>query len=297
MKQTIYYCKGYPGCGKSTLASKMVEAANGKLVEANRDTFRKEHPQYVRGKFNKVIESSALLKRNSTLEGALAKGLDVISSDTNLSKTHIAYFESLAKKYGASLVCLDFINPDSQYYVPLKECFKRDLLRNDSVGKDVILKMYYENEISKVLQPEWHDVLPNAWICDIDGTLAHHEGVRGAYEEKYHLDLLDRTVFECLKAFKNAGHTIIILSGREGSMLGEQQTKAWLETHQVPYDLFYMRSAGDRRSDTIIKQELYEKKIKFRFNILGVVDDRPSVCRMWEEQGLKVLKCGPGYEF
>jgi hypothetical protein len=59
-----------------------------------------------------------------------------------------------------------------------------------------------------------------------------------------------------------------------------------------------MRAAEDQRPDEIIKSELYDQHIRDRFNILGVIDDRPKVCRMWRGLGLPVFQVGnPDYEF
>lgn len=293
----LYYTKGFPGSGKSSLAKAMVAQSKGNLVRVNRDDLRKADTLWKRGSFNKTVEANVLRERNRLIDEALSKGLDVISDDTNLSESAIKPMLALAQKYKAEVICLDFTDPSSEYYVPLELCIKRDLLRDDSVGKDVILRMWHERIVSKVTKPEWHPVLPNAWIFDIDGTLAHHEGLRGAFEEKYEVDVPDLTVIAMLKALKATGNTIIIVSGREGSMVAETQTKNWLKIHDIPYDEFYMRKAGDRRSDTLVKKEIYEKKIQFRYNIIGVVDDRPKVIRMWKEQGLTVLACGLGIEF
>lgn len=292
----LYYTKGFPGSGKSTFAKDLV-AKNPTMVRVNRDDIRKEQPEWIRGKFLKTVEAKAVSIRDQRMRDALSKGLDCINDDTNLGKSHKAHWEAMAKKFGAELVLVDFVDPASPYFVPVETCIKRDLMRDDSVGKDVILKMWYDNMKPDAVDPDVLKYLPRAYIFDIDGTLAHHEGVRGPYEEKYNLDIVDRTVASLLRVLKEAGETIIILSGREGSATGETLTKEWLKTNNLAYDHFFMRACGDRRSDVDVKREIYEKKIKFRFNVVGVFDDRKKVCRMWEEQGLTVLRCGPEYDF
>ena len=52
-----------------------------------------------------------------------------------------------------------------------------------------------------------------------------------------------------------------------------------------------MRSSGDFRKDTIIKEELYNKHILNKYNILCVFDDRKSVVEMWKKLGLYVFDC------
>jgi hypothetical protein len=53
-----------------------------------------------------------------------------------------------------------------------------------------------------------------------------------------------------------------------------------------------MRKTGDKRQDAIVKQEIYDTKIKGKYNILAVFDDRPQVCRMWHQNGLPLFKVG-----
>jgi hypothetical protein len=59
-----------------------------------------------------------------------------------------------------------------------------------------------------------------------------------------------------------------------------------------------MRPADDQRADDVLKSELYYQNIRDRYNVLGVIDDRPKVCRMWRKLGLSVFQVGnPDYEF
>jgi hypothetical protein len=85
---------------------------------------------------------------------------------------------------------------------------------------------------------------------------------------------------------------IVFLSGREDKF--RPQTERWLNSHQF-YPLrnqLLMRPTGDRRNDAIVKQELYEKEIKGKYNVLAVFDDRLRVCRMWHSLGLPLFRVG-----
>lgn len=53
----------------------------------------------------------------------------------------------------------------------------------------------------------------------------------------------------------------------------------------------FMRKVGDYRQDSIIKEEIYRQFIEPKYSVQFVVDDRPSVCRMWRSVGLTVLQC------
>jgi hypothetical protein len=52
-----------------------------------------------------------------------------------------------------------------------------------------------------------------------------------------------------------------------------------------------MRNTGDKRSDVIVKKEMYEALVKGQYNVLAVFDDRPKVIRMWKDEGLFVMDC------
>jgi hypothetical protein len=91
-------------------------------------------------------------------------------------------------------------------------------------------------------------------------------------------------------------HKIVVLSGR--SAVCRRQTLAWLDQHCIPYSELFMRSVDDQRADDVMKRELYDNHIRGKYNVLGVIDDRPRVCRMWRKWGLTVFQVGnPDYEF
>jgi len=237
MKPKLLITVGYPGCGKSTLAKELVAKSNGSLVEVNRDDLRRQHPDYQEGKFTKTVEAHAKSERTKLIKFSLTYGRSVICSDTNLTEKGQLELMKMAYDCKAEAEIIDFTDPESKYYVPIELCIKRDLLRRYSVGKDVILKMFYKKEMG-IPQPDWHKELPNAYIFDVDGTLAHTDGKRSPFEERYEVDSLDRSVHRVLTNLKESGNKIIIVSGREGSSVGRQKTLDWLSNHEVNYDEF-----------------------------------------------------------
>lgn len=290
----LYITRGLPGSGKSTLAREMV-AKDPNLVRVNRDDLRKAQPKWVRGKLDFEIEKTVRIERDRLIREALNSGKDAINDDTNLPERTVKELVKIAKDCGASVEMLDLF--EGPLAVPLNKCIQRDLLRDDSVGKDVILKFWYDNVTKDVTDSKILEYLPKAIICDLDGTLAHTGNRRKAYDENYEQDDLDLSVFTMLTSLKASGHKIIILSGREGSSRGKSATLQWLKDNNIDYDEFYMREAGDRRDDTIVKLEIFDKKIRYRYNIIAVFDDRPKVVRAWRTRGLKVFDCGLTIEF
>jgi hypothetical protein len=55
-----------------------------------------------------------------------------------------------------------------------------------------------------------------------------------------------------------------------------------------------MRSTGDHRQDSIIKQEIYQQQICGQYNIKLVLDDRQQVVDMWRDLGLTVFQVAAG---
>ena len=129
--------------------------------------------------------------------------------------------------------------------------------------------------------------LTNAVICDLDGTLAIHDG-RGPYEFwKCGTDLLNKQVASVL-----VGRRVIIVSGRDDSCLNE--TIKWLSSNEVEYECIFMRRTGDTRNDAIVKEEIYNRWIKDFYEIDFVLDDRNRVVDKWRELGLQCFQVAPG---
>jgi hypothetical protein len=45
-----------------------------------------------------------------------------------------------------------------------------------------------------------------------------------------------------------------------------------------------MRRAGDRRKDTVVKREIYERHIAGHYTVRVVFDDRDQVVRLWRDE-------------
>jgi len=55
-------------------------------------------------------------------------------------------------------------------------------------------------------------------------------------------------------------------------------------------DAFFMRTPGDRRQDSIVKEEILDTLILPRWDVVYVIDDRPQVVEMWRRRGFSVLQ-------
>lgn len=285
--------KGLPASGKSTWARER-QKEGGNYFVISKDEIRKMF-----GGYTPKREKDVLRVRNELIKLGIKLRKNVIVDDTNLNIKHERYLRQLANEMGVK-----FEVNDSFLEVPPEECIKRDLHRGEkAVGASVIWDMYY-----RWVAPDPQVNLdrnfdkPRCVLCDVDGTLALNTEGRSFYDlSRVHEDTADPFVSCVIDALYNYGTeingdrypNIIILSGREE--VSREATEEWLKQYGIPYDMLIMRETGDKRSDTIVKQELYEKYVEPNYCVLGVIDDRPSVCAVWRNLGLRVAQVGNPY--
>jgi predicted kinase len=280
-KPSVLFLKGLPASGKSTFAKELVAKEPDTWVRVNKDSLR---TMLHEGKWSKGREKIVQQMQRAMAEDALKSGLSVVVDDTNLAPRHEATYRQLAEKYGAEFEVRFF---DTS----VDECIARDAKRHDHVGKDVILKMFYDFLCDSPKDTDG----PPAVVFDIDGTLALMKN-RGPYEwNKVGQDDLNGPVWNAYRAFKASGYKILIVSGRSDEC--EAQTREWLAGNEINYDGLWMRPKHSIEKDVIIKGDIYREHIEGKYNVLGVFDDRPSVVRFWRSRGLFVFDCGNGVEF
>lgn len=280
MKKVIL-TKGLPGSGKSTWAKGLVDMSPNSYKRINNDDLRKMldngHYSYDMEKFiKKTVDALVLL----TLE----EGKHVILDNTHLSENSVNRIKELVKGKAEVIIEDKFLD------VPLETCIKNDLRRLDSVGKDVIVKLY-EQHVKKTEPIIQDNTLPHAIIVDVDGTLAHMNDRSPFDWDRVGEDECDEIIKGIVNAYDNLG-TTIIMSGRDGSC--RDITIKWLEDNNIKYDLLLMRAEGDFRKDSIIKKELFDNHITDKYFIEYVLDDRNQVVDMWRDMGLKCLQVQPG---
>lgn len=268
--------KGLPASGKSTYAKELV-AKGWKRV--NKDDLRSMIDD---SKWSKENEKTII---NAELELAslfLISGYNVVVDDTNF-----AYVEKW--KEFADMNSIDF---EVKFFdIPLMECIERDAKRGDkSVGAKVIMRMY--DQYLKPEPPEYSDDKQNCYIFDIDGTLAKMNG-RSPYDySKVHTDIPNHNITMINRLLAQSGLPIIIVSGRTDDCLVE--TIQWLDANAIKYNKVFMRASGDLRNDAVVKKEIYDNKIKDKYNVLAVFDDRNRVVDMWRSLGITCLQVDYG---
>ncbi|HLZ60102.1 MAG TPA: AAA family ATPase [Ktedonosporobacter sp.] len=282
-KRTIIIIRGLPGSGKSTWARQQLEQHPERYKRLNRDTLREmiDNGKWSKGREKHIIQTEKLLA-----EHFLSNGFTVIIDDTNLSESTVKMWREFAQKMEAAVEIKDFT------HVPVEVCIERDRKRPNYVGEQVIREMYREFLQPKPLVIAYDPTLPDALICDLDGTLALLNG-RNPYDASTcENDLLNEPIANIVSTYYDDGYTILLVSGR--SSLHRPPTERWLQSKGIRYHTLLMRSEGDSRKDAIIKKEIYEQHIRGKWNIKFILDDRNQVIRAWRELGLTVLQVADG---
>lgn len=273
---------GLPASGKSTWAKELITNEAGRWVRVNKDLLRE---MCHNSKHSKSNEKFIVRLRNLIILEALEAGKHVVIDDTNLHPKHIKTVTELVK--GQAKVEVN----DSFLQVPVKECIQRDLKRQNSVGRSVIMQMYRQFLLPKVTPPVHNPELEDVIVVDMDGTLALM-GERSPYDvSKCDQDPPNMPVVQTVLKWQET-HKIIVMSGRTDD--GKEKTAGWLEKYGVNYAELHMRKLGDMRKDTVVKEEMYRAYLDGRYNVIAVFDDRKSVVEMWRSLGLSVFQVAEG---
>ena len=129
MNQQLIITRGLPGSGKSTWAKAWVLEDPKTRIRVNRDDIRRMlGPYWVPEREGLVTTLENLMVKNS-----LSNSYSVVVDATNFKDYR---WDSVAITNGHRPIIKDFTD------VPVEECIRRDLLRVESVGEEVIMRMY-----------------------------------------------------------------------------------------------------------------------------------------------------------
>jgi len=291
-KQKIILTRGLPASGKSTWAVEYVKNSNGKAKRVNKDLLREMVDS---GIWSKANEQVILAARDALVNTFLGMHVEtIIVDDTNFEEKHFNAMKNIAdqfKTYADSDITVeykDFLD------VSLDTCLERDSLRAKPVGEKVIKSMHQRYILPTIREAPVANKKGNTIIVDLDGTYALRCDRQWFDYSKVDQDTVDVTVDGIVNAYAKMGYTILIVSGREGTAECLSKTHAWLKNHNVPFYDLMMRKEGDYRRDSIVKEEIYNKYIKDKFDVEFVLDDRQAVVDKWRELGLKCLQVAPG---
>lgn len=295
--------RGLPASGKSTAAKAWVAEDPNTRARVNRDDLRF---MAFDAPFLPFVGEEAITSiQRASIKALLASGFDVIADDTNLRPKYVREWAKFAASCGAEFEVREFeIDPE--------EAIRRDAARERTVGERVIRMMVekYTHQNGRLLRvgpellardaadapgkPYAPDTSkPRAIIVDLDGTLALMNGRRGPYEiEKCGGDDLNYPVYATVDSMYRNGFMVIYCSGREDRVF--EETAEWLKVHGLPPGPLLMRKDGDRRKDSVVKLEIFDREIRDQFNVVAVYDDRRQVVEAWRSIGLTVMQVAPG---
>lgn len=284
--------RGLPASGKSTKAKELLSVGN--TVRINKDLLR---TMLHFDNFNHRNEGHTRDAARKLADWYLTNSVNVIIDDTNLNEGTVQSWKDLAKIHDAKIEYVDCTD------VSVHECVSRDKYREKKVGEAVIKKM--------ALQHLGYLKGEKVVVCDLDGTLcdiehrlhfAHSEPkdwkafFAGIKDDKPREEVFAAVTKLC----QDENATPLLVSARPENY--REATEQWLNKHfegrsfGKGREFLIMREAGDKRPDTLVKGDIYDKYLK-DLNIVKVFDDRPSVIRMWREKGLDVEDVGKGIEF
>ena len=285
----IILLQGAPCSGKATWAKQYAEETAGVEI-VNKDTLR---VRYGKGKFTFEHEAEVEADEVSIVKNTISSGKTIIIDDTNLNQKYLDLWNNVAKELGCEIELKTF-------YVPFEEAMKRSKARKAAGGlyisRDVMMG-FYKRYFPDRLKDEFTDhrvikdpqpALNPAVICDLDATLALHQGREPFDWDKVQTDLIDPRLRDVLKKYVVSGVTILFVSGRpEKSRLA---TTAWLDEHLgCDYQLFLRRDDDFSHGDDQ-KREVYRTNIKDKYNVLCVFEDSNKCVNMYRKEGLLVCQ-------
>ena len=276
---------GISASGKTTWAEKQREMAN-----VNRDYIRFNIVQpgsdWSTYKHSKSNERKVTLFEFDVAKNAVTLGVDIIISNTNLNSKTREFWKTFAEEH-------DYEFEIKEFPITLEEAIKRDNLRPNGVGEQVIRKQY-DQWLKYIGRKTYtpNEKLPNCIIVDIDGTVAEMSGRQPFEWDKVDTDLPRQFVIDVVTGYADRHNChVLFLSGRDGCCY--DKTYDWLVKH-VGHDVSWslnMRKTKDFRKDSIVKEELFWDIVAPNFNVVGVFDDRPQVLQMWYELKLPNVIC------
>ena len=146
-------------------------------------------------------------------------------------------------------------------------------------------------------------------IFDLDGTLANIDArrdlstnVNGKIDwdtffapDNIQLDLPNRPVVAMAQMMKDAGHRVVIFSGR--SKETKEVTRLWLKQFNIPFDVLKMRPMSTEfkfMPDNLLKKKWMDDLFPNTDDILCVFDDRDKVVKMWRDSGITCFQVDEG---
>lgn len=134
----IILCRGIQASGKSTYAKAWAEEDSEHRIRFNNDDLRNMLGKYW------VPSREHLIRRVKTalILEAMETGYDIIIDNMNLNPKEVEWYEAIVKDFKNRRVSNTYSIEFKDFKTPLKECLKRDSLRETPIGEKVITATY-----------------------------------------------------------------------------------------------------------------------------------------------------------
>lgn len=312
----ILVLMGLPASGKTTYALELVKERKNGWKRINKDDLRS---MIDCSQHSKDAERQILEARDALIRVFCASNKNIVIDDTNLHPKHLESIKNIAKEFPG------YVAKSKMFDISVEEAIKRDYMRENSVGADVIRRMakdYLNSRNDLSYYYSQNKDLPTCYVWDIDGTLAeiNKNKPRSPFDmTRVSEDTINEPVAELfIQLFSSvAASRFIFVSGR--NECARKDTIEWIQDNilhpafekmkdrnflihahrgshvwnQQPVDLF-MRADDDSRKDYVIKEEIYHKHIIGKYFIKGVFDDRKQVCQHIRSLGIPVFQVAEG---
>ena len=278
--------QGPPCSGKSTWAVEYKMSHDVDAVIVSRDDIRYElgNGKYTMTREDEVTE----IEYSRVIEG-LKEGKTVILDATNLNPTYLKKWLELPVEYTYKI---------QEFYVPYAEAMKRSKARKEAGGLYInrntmthFYKKYYNKDFREELtdkrvirEPELN--LPSVVICDLDATLALHQGREPFEWDLLKTDKIDPRLRLLLNHFMGL-YKVVFVTGRPES--ARLATTEWLQDPENKLHdnwVLYMRKNNDFSHGDDYKEKVYREKIEGKYNVLCVFEDSNKCVSRWRELGL-----------
>ena len=140
----IILCRGIPGSGKTTWAKQWALEDPEHRVRFNNDDIRNMLGKYWVPSREDLVKSL----RSVFLLNSMSYGFDIVIDNMNLHPKELEYYNGVLDYWNnPKWVVPDVVRPEyslefKDFFIPLQDCIKRDSLREEPIGEEIIKKTY-----------------------------------------------------------------------------------------------------------------------------------------------------------
>ena len=292
----VFILRGPSGCGKSTWTQTFLMAHPGTVV-VSRDIIRHAFGMQGKGVLPPGDERLVTKIERDMLRRAVREDRHVVVDNTNLDDRRASTYATEAHLMGVDFVEKNLYDTTKDdVYIQRSDIPTNAVRRQCKSAK----KMHpLQARVEQIVPVGNNPDLPDAYIFDVDGTLADSTGLRSPYD--YSEVYRDRPIIsvsnvaaaiDALNVQSPSMPQVIFVSGRKAEC--RKDTTQWLREFTGCMPLLFMRADGDDRHDAQVKYDILREDILPSFHVLGVFDDRQRVVQMWQSAGIRTMDCGQG---